>query len=131
MNKHFVWRLGMSMAIACLSGLGAFADGLLDGRIGEPYGSTRAIDSGNDVAGDGECANTAGRGNLMDFFAMSVPGATATNDPWYFSFTVDSSQALNDTAGSFFGMPASTKVNYMIGIEVACDGMSIDTGDDA
>jgi len=59
----------------------------------------------------------------MDFFAMSIPGASGgTNDPWYFSWTVDSSQSLDDTAGSFFGNAASNRVNYLIGIEINCDG---------
>lgn len=101
----------------------SLADGLLDGRIGEPYGSTRAIDSGNDITGDGECSGTAGRGNLMDFFAMSLPGSPGgTNDPWYFSWTVDSSHALDDTTGLFFGNSSTNKVNYIIGVEVNCDG---------
>ncbi len=97
-------------------------DGSIDGRIGESYGSTRAIDSGNDVTGDGECPGSAGRGNMMDFFAMSIPGGSGTNDPWYFSWTVDSSHPLIDTTGNFFGDPATNRVNYLIGIEVNCDG---------
>lgn len=99
------------------------ADSFIDGRIGEAYGSTRAMDAGNDVTGDAECAGSAGRGNLMDFFAMSVPGSTgSTNDPWFFSWTVDSSFPLTDTTGNFFGNAGSNRVNYLLGIEVNCDG---------
>ncbi|HMP90992.1 MAG TPA: hypothetical protein PJ991_12380, partial [Kiritimatiellia bacterium] len=101
----------------------AWCDGIVDGRIGEIYGSTRAIDVGNDITGDGECANTAGRGNLMDFYAVSLPGTPGqTNDPWHFAWTIDSSHPLDTTTGDFFGMPATVRVNYIIGIETGCTG---------
>ena len=98
------------------------ADGVLDGVIGSEYGATRAIDgAGNDAAnGDSESCPVAdgNRGNLMELHATNKPG----NDEWYFAFVVDSSQALNSTTGNFFGKGDSMTVNYMLGIDVGCNG---------
>lgn len=101
-----------------------FADGSfnLDGVIENEYGATRSLDgTGNDDSnGDSEiCAvPDANRGNLMEFHAYNEP----QQNEWYFSFVTDSSQPLDDTSGSFFGKGAGTTVNYLIGIDVGCNG---------
>ncbi|HMP35780.1 MAG TPA: SdrD B-like domain-containing protein, partial [Kiritimatiellia bacterium] len=121
MGQMVMRLLGVCLWVAL--GAVAWADGVLDGRIGEPYGSTRAIDAaGNDTEGDGECHATGGRGDVMDFHALSMPGSSATNAAWWFAWTVDSSRDLNATSGDFFGNPSTMTVNYLIGIEVNCDG---------
>ncbi len=100
----------------------AAADGVLDRVIGNEYGATRAIDgAGNDATnGDSEsCAVADGnRGNLMELHAYNKPG----NNEWYFAFVVDSSQALDSITGDFFGKGAGMTVNYILGIDVGCDG---------
>ena len=100
-----------------------FADGTVDGVTSIQYGSTRAIDGGNDTANDGDCANTADRGDIMDFDAYSAPNTAALDDDqWHFAWTVDSSFDLNAITGDFFGNPATERVAWLIGIELFCDG---------
>ncbi|MCX7707124.1 MAG: hypothetical protein N2204_03860, partial [Anaerolineae bacterium] len=98
------------------------ADGTDDDIINNEYGATRSIDgAGNDDPnGDSEVCpiGDGNRGNLMELHAYNRP----TTNEWFFAFVVDSSQPLNDTSGNFFGKPATMQVNYILGIDVGCNG---------
>ncbi len=100
----------------------ARADGTLNGVIGNEYGATRAIDgAGNDATnGDSESCPVAdgNRGNLMELHAYNKPD----NNEWYFAFVVDSSRDLNVTSGDFLGKSSTMQVNYILGIDVGCNG---------
>ncbi len=94
-----------------------FADGFLDGSIGDAYGATRALDARD----DGECGiNTVdracGRGDLIDLNALAWPGGSSGYQ-WFFGFTIDSPQTLLAAGGD-----CEQGVNYFIGIDVGCDG---------
>jgi hypothetical protein len=102
----------------------------LDGVIENQYGSTRSIDGRGNDASDGDsavCDSDANRGNLMDFNAYSDDvdnsTATTTDNEWWFAWTIDSSHALDVTgAGDFFGIDQTNQVNYLVGIDVGCNG---------
>lgn len=115
--------LSLVLALVLLAGAGlVHADGTDDDIINNEYGATRSIDgAGNDDPnGDSEVCpiGDGNRGNLMELHAYNKP----TTNEWFFAFVVDSSQPLNDTSGSFFGKPATTQVNYILGIDVGCNG---------
>jgi len=112
-------RLILAALVAVLA-TPAFSDGVVDGVISKEYGASRARDEDF----DGACADTAQRGDLIDFHAFSHPGANAaseSDDEWYFSFVVDSSFPLNATTGDFFGQRGTRTVTYLLGIDVGCD----------
>jgi len=117
-------RIPLILALLLLLALGgaALADGVDDNIINNEYGATRAIDgAGNDDPnGDSEACSIpdGNRGNLMELHAYNKP----TTNEWYFAFVVDSSQPLNSTTGDFFGKGDSMQVNYILGIDVGCNG---------
>ncbi len=116
--------LVLALLLAALPASFVAADGTFDDDnvIENEYGATRAIDgAGNDAAnGDSEvCAVPDGnRGNLMELHAYNA----TPNNEWYFAFVVDSSHPLDVTTGDFFGKAAGMKVNYILGIDVGCNG---------
>jgi len=95
----------------------------LDGLIGEQYGATIALDSDSDgLCGFNTVDEACARGDLIELNALSWSGSDFGNQ-WYFSFTVDSSQPLDDQGEqSFFGSPCIQKVNYLLGSFAGCDG---------
>lgn len=124
MKKFGIKWLGMFMAFSAINS-SIWADGVLDGLIGEPYGATMAVDDDGDAlcginGVDAACA----RGDLIDFNALSWPDG-ANGNQWFFTLTVDSSQPLDDLGiGSFFDISCNQRVNYFIGIDAGCDGAS-------
>ncbi len=97
------------------------ADGAVDGVIGPEYGSTRSIDVWGNGRADGDsfaCMDDANRGNLLDLNAYN----DEVDNKWYFSWVVDSSAGLQNPEGAFFGNSATYEANYILGIDVGCNG---------
>jgi hypothetical protein len=124
-RRTLVWFL----SLLCLLGLAAgalplspaAADGTADGAIGPEYGSTRSMDVWGNGRADGDsfaCMDDANRGNLMDLNAYN----DEADNKWYLSWVVDSSAGLQNPEGAFFDNPATYETNYILGIDVGCDG---------
>jgi hypothetical protein len=113
--------LTLGLLLAALPAPPAAADGVVDGVIGPEYGSTRSIDVTGNGRSDGDsfaCMDDANRGNLMDLNAYN----DETDSRWHFSWVVDSSAGLQNPEGAFFGNIATYEANYILGIDVGCNG---------
>jgi hypothetical protein len=123
-QRRFIQRL-MTLALGLLLAIPrapiAQADGNVDGALGPEYGSSRSIDVTGNGRSDGDsfaCMDDANRGNLMDLNAYNSP----VDNTWYFSWVVDSSAGLQNAEDPFFGNSATYEVNYILGIDVGCNG---------